>query len=50
VKSNQESKMGLSVGFITGCMLGCELYEDEDVSFFLVDLLILRLIFYKDKE
>lgn len=48
MKSNEEKKMGLSIGLVTGLMFGVELYDDDESSYFIMDLGILRLIFYKD--
>lgn len=39
--------MTISLSFITGVMLGFEMYEDEEGKFFIADLLILRMIICK---
>ena len=42
--------MGVNLGFVTGVMLGMELHEDENFDYFILDLLIIRLIFFIEKN
>lgn len=44
-----EKIMGINIGFITGVMLGLELFEDEEFEYLVFDLLILRFTLFKGK-
>ena len=51
MKSNDDDVlMGIDISFITGMMLGVEIVEDEDYTYFFMDLLIIRVTFFKAKE
>lgn len=42
--------MGIALDFITGCMVGLELYDDEDFNYVFIDLFIVRLTLFKAKS
>jgi hypothetical protein len=42
--------MILDITFISGVMLGFELLDDEDFNYLLVDFLIVRFLFIKEKK
>lgn len=50
MKSNEEKIIGIDLSFISGMMVGIELFDDEVFNYVILDLFILRFTYFREKS